>query len=65
MGIFKNKNWKEKGLQAVNGHKGKKKVYETYLNKSPKMADEYLKFVAKNAEAVYISWDEDKQRFVA
>ena len=65
MGIFKNKNWKEKGLQVVNGHKGKQKVYETYLKKSPKMADEYLKFVAKNTEAVYISWDEDKQRFVA
>ncbi len=65
MGIFKNKNWKEKGLQVVNGHKGKKKVYETYLKKSPKMADEYLKFVSKNTEAVYISWDEDRQRFVA
>ena len=65
MGIFKNKNWKEKGLQVVNGHKGKQKVYDTYLKKSPKMADEYLKFCAKNTEAVYISWDEDKQRFVA
>jgi len=65
MGIFKNKNWKEKGLQVVNSHKGKKNVYESYLKKSPKMADEYLKFVSRNTEAVYISWDEDKQRFVA
>lgn len=65
MGLLKNKNWKEKGLKIVNGHKGKMKVYESYQKKDPKKADEYLKFLAKQPDAVYISWDETKGRFVA
>jgi len=65
MGLSKNKNWKERGLKVINGHKGKRKVYESYQEKDPKMADEYLKFLAKQPDAVYISWNKDKGRFVA
>ena len=65
MGLLKNKNWKEKGLKVVNGHKGKRKVYESYQEKDPNMADEYLKFLAKQPDAVYISWDKAKGKFVA
>lgn len=49
----------------MNGHKGKRKVYESYQQKDPKMADEYLKFLAKQPDAVYISWNKEKGRFVA
>lgn len=65
MGLSKNNNWKEKGLKVANSHKGKLKVYEAYQERDPNMADEYLKFLAKQPDAVYISWDEDKGRFVA
>jgi len=65
MGLLKNKNWKEKGLKVVNGHKGKRAVYESYQDKDPNMAEEYLKFLAKQPDAVYISWDKAKGRFVA
>ncbi len=65
MGLSNKKNWKEKGLQVANSHTGKKRVYENYQKKDPKMADEYLKFLAKQPDAVYISWDKDKGRFVS
>ena len=65
MGLLKNKNWKEKGLKVINSHKGKRKVYESYQDKNPNMAEEYLKFLAKQPDAVYISWDKVKGRFVA
>jgi hypothetical protein len=50
---------------VANSHVGKKRVYEKYQQMDPKMADEYLKFLAKQPNAVYISWDKDKGRFVA
>ena len=65
MGLSNKKNWKEKGLKVVESHKGKLKVYEDYQKKDPEMADEYLKFLAKRPNAVYIAWDKDKGRFVA
>ena len=65
MRLSKSKNWKEKGLKVVNSHKGKKTVYESYQQADPKMADEYLKFLAKQPDAVYISWDKSKGKFVA
>lgn len=65
MGLSTKKNWKEKGLKVVNAHLGKQKVYENYQKRDPKMADEYLKFLAKQPDAVYISWDEIKGRFTS
>ncbi|MCB0805858.1 MAG: hypothetical protein KDC05_08675 [Bacteroidales bacterium] len=63
MGIFKKANLKNKGLKVINKHSGKKKVYEAYLKINPSIADKYLEFVAKNLDAVYITWDDKKQRF--
>ena len=65
MSIFKKKNWKTRGLKVIENHKGKRKVYEAYQKVNPVIADKYLEFIAKNLDAVYISWDEKKQRFVA
>jgi len=65
MGLSNKKNWKEKGLKVVKSHLGKMKVYESYQKKDPQMAEEYLRFLAKQPDAVYISWDKDKGRFVA
>ncbi|MCD4694632.1 MAG: hypothetical protein K8S16_00215 [Bacteroidales bacterium] len=64
MGLLRNKDWKEKGLKAIEEHKGKKQVYEVYQKKNPQMAEEYLKFVSKNSDATYISWDKDRKKFV-
>lgn len=63
--MIKKKNWKEKGLKVVNGHKGKRKVYEIYQKADPVIADEYLKFLAKQPDAVYIKWDKEKNKFVS
>lgn len=65
MGLSNKKDWKERGMKVINGHKGKLRVYESYQKQDPKMAEEYLKFLAKKPDAVYISWDKDKGRFVA
>jgi hypothetical protein len=65
MGLSNKKNWKDKGLKVINGHKGKQKVYETYKQSDPDMAEEYIKFHAKQPDAVYISWDKEKKRFVS
>lgn len=64
MGLFTSKNWKEIGMKLINEHLGKKQVYEAYLKTNPLVAEEYLRFVAKNPYAVYISWDEKKNRFI-
>ncbi|MEZ5082745.1 MAG: hypothetical protein R2750_04775 [Bacteroidales bacterium] len=61
--MFTKKDWRKKGLNTINGHKGKRQVYETYQEKDPEMAEEYLKFVSKNSNATYISWDEKKKKF--
>lgn len=65
MGLSNKKNWKEKGLKVVNAHNGKKKVYKNYEKVNPGMAEKYLRFLAKQPDALYITWDKDKGRFVA
>ncbi len=65
MAILKKRDKREKGLEAINSHKGKRKVYEAYKKQNPKMAEEYIKFHAKQPDAVYITWDEDKGRFTS
>jgi hypothetical protein len=65
MGLSSKKNWKIKGLKVINGHKGKQKVYEAYKKTDPEIAEEYIKFHARQPDAVYISWDSNKKRFTA
>ena len=65
MAILTKKNKREKGLEAINGHKGKRKVYETYKKQNPEMAEAYVEFHAKQPDATYITWDKDKARFTS
>lgn len=64
MKLFNKKNWKVKGLDAIKSHSGKNRVYNNLLQKNPGLAEQYLRFVARNSDAVYISWDKEKQCFV-
>ncbi len=59
-----NKKKEEAALKIINAHRGKKIVYETYQQNRPEMARKYLEFIAKNGEATYIKWDDEKQKFV-
>lgn len=53
------------GLSIINGHLGKRKVYEIYRKTNPEMAQKYLEFIAKNQGATYIKWDDSKKKFTA
>jgi hypothetical protein len=61
----KDEKWRKAGMKVINDHSGKKKVYENYMKVNPRIAEEYVKFVSKHPDAVYISWDNIKQKFVA
>lgn len=61
----KDKKRFEKGMKVINSHKGKQNVYETYKKLDPAIAEEYVKFLSKQPDAVYIRWDKEKKRFVA
>ncbi|MBN2173330.1 MAG: hypothetical protein JW731_04320 [Bacteroidales bacterium] len=65
MRLIREKDWEMIALKVINGHKGKRKVYETYLKLNPEMAREYARFISKNKDAIYISWDKHRKRFVA
>ena len=65
MKFSKEKDWKKTGMKVIDSHKGKKRTYESYLKMNPILADAYVKFVSENQHAVYISWDKERQRFVA
>jgi len=65
MKLFSRKNRKEKGMEIINSHCGKKQVYKTYLKENPSLAEKYLEFISRNIDAIYIWWDQDRQRFCA
>ncbi len=52
-----------RGLKEINGHAGKKKVYDEYKKTNPDMAEKYLNFVSKNTGVSYINWDSKKNKF--
>jgi len=54
----------KQGLSIINAHIGKKRVYDSYQNSNPEMAQKYLEFIAKNTDAQYIKWDKNKQKFL-
>ncbi len=58
-----NKKKEENALKIINGHRGKKIVYETYQGVKPEMAQKYLEYIAKNEDATYIKWSQAKQKF--
>ncbi|RLD58416.1 MAG: hypothetical protein DRJ05_08080 [Bacteroidetes bacterium] len=53
----------KQGLSIINGHLGKKRVYDTYTQSNPQMAKKYLEFISKNTDAQYIKWDATKEKF--
>ena len=57
------KSRKDKALDAIYSHCGKRRVYETYLRKNPALAEKYLEFMIRNTDAVYVYWDKEKQAF--
>jgi hypothetical protein len=63
MKLFSKKNRKAKGMDAINSHIGKKRVYENYKRNNPLLAEKYLDFVSRNVSAMYIWWDKDRQCF--
>jgi len=65
MGNKTEEKWHKAAMKVINEHSGKKKVYEKYLKINPKIAEEYVRFISRHPEAVYISWDNIKQKFVA
>ena len=58
-----NKKKEENALKVINGHRGKKIVYETYQGSKPEMAQKYLEFISKNEDATYIKWSASKSKF--
>jgi len=64
MKLFHKKSWQDRGMEIINSHFGKKLVYENYLQNNPILAEKYLRFISRNVQAVYISFDEKQQRFV-
>ena len=54
----------QNGLSIINGLLGKRRVYETYKNSNPEMAQKYLEFISNNQGAKYITWDDTKKKFL-
>ncbi len=63
MKLYNRKDRKTKGLDIINSHFGKKRVYESYLKENPVVAEKYLRFVASHTNAIYITWDREHQCF--
>lgn len=63
MKLFENNNWEQKGMNVIEKHPGKMKVYLTYLKLNPEMAEKYLRFLSRNRDALYIRWNDQKQCF--
>jgi hypothetical protein len=58
-------NKEKAGLRLIYSHSGKKRVYESYKQTNPDMAQKYLEFIAKNQDVQYIMWNNKKKKFTA
>lgn len=61
--IFTPKDYSERGKKVISVHKGKQTTYQKYLDINPVVAQKYLSFIGKHPGAVYIRWDQAKERF--
>jgi len=61
--LFSSKDYLERGKRIISIHKGKYTTYRNYLNENPDMAEQYVSFVGKHPDAVYIRWDKNRQEF--
>ena len=55
---------KKIGMDAINMHPVKKKVYNQLLGQDAAKAEKYVMFVGNNPDAKQINWDEKIQNFV-
>ena len=65
MRLSRTSDREQAALKVINRHKGKRIVYETYKRNDPDMAEKYINFIARNRDAMYISWDKQRKKFVA
>ena len=65
MKLLKTSDREQAALRVIERHKGKRIVYETYKRSDPDMAEKYINFIARNRDAMYISWDKERKRFVS
>lgn len=63
--LFSTKNYLERGEKIIKIHKGKYTTYHKYLSVDPAIAEQYLAFIGKHPDAVYIQWDKEKRRFTS
>lgn len=61
--LFSPKDYIQRGQRIISLHKGKYTTYQKYLSLNPEIAEQYLAFVGKHPDAVYIHWDKQKQKF--
>lgn len=61
--LFQGKDYSERGKKIMNIHKGKYTTYQKYLEINPAIAEQYLQFIGKHPDAVYIRWDKAKSKF--
>ena len=64
MKLFDKKDRRDKGMEVINRHIGKKLAYLTFLKTNPTLAEKYLEFLSKNSNATYIYWDKQRQCFI-
>lgn len=63
--LFSTKNYLERGEKIIKIHKGKYTTYQKYLSVDPAIAEQYIAFIGKHPDAVYIRWDKEKHRFTS
>ncbi|GEM_PF-2696472 len=61
--LFPGRDYLEHGKRIISLHRGKYSTYHKYLSTDPAIAEDYLRFLGKHPEAVYIKWDKDKRKF--
>ncbi len=61
--LFSHRDYLEQGKKIISVHRGKYSTYQKYLSTDPQIAEDYLLFVGKHPEAVYIKWDKEKHKF--
>jgi len=63
--IFQSTDYIERGKKIIAIHKGKYTTYYKLLSSNPTLAKEYLDFVGRHPDAIYIRWDKEKKKFTA
>ena len=61
--LFQGRDYSERGRKLITLHKGKNTTYHKYLQVNPEIAEQYLQFIGKHPDAVYIRWDKTKSKF--